>query len=357
MTARSREQIPGLTGIRGFAACWVVAFHFHRLGLMEGVPELFQAFARAGYLGVDLFAILSGFVISLNYADAFARPDRVVTRRYLVARFARIYPLHLAMLLVLALAIWFVPSLSEGGQSRAYQADDFVWNLLLVHGWGLTRTLGWNLPSWTVSAEWLCYLAFPFIALALARVRRGALAAALVPVVIVLAWYALESTGHPRFKAQLGFGLLRIGGEFLAGACLFRAQQLGFGARWPWAALGSVGLGVAIVLASLGGSLGAVLGFAVVVAALARSDGFGRVFGWWPVHALGEISYSIYLVHWVELLIVGHLLAAAGIHLSGGPAMALHSALILGCSVLTYLGVEKPARRVLRARFSGQGSP
>src|ERR1700739_3484083 len=96
----SPEQLASLTPLRGIAAVWVVIFHF--CWYFPAVhPERYTGAVYKGYLAVDMFFVLSGFVITHVYKEGFAR--RVTGRRYrefLKARVARIYPLHITVLLL-----------------------------------------------------------------------------------------------------------------------------------------------------------------------------------------------------------------------------------------------------------------
>ena len=98
-SAKPARQLASLTPLRGIAALWVVLFHFCRY-FPAVHPERYTGAVYKGYLAVDLFFVLSGFVITHVYQEGFAR---AVTgwryRNFLVARVARVYPLHLAVLL------------------------------------------------------------------------------------------------------------------------------------------------------------------------------------------------------------------------------------------------------------------
>src|SRR3954454_8569619 len=93
------RPITPLTSIRGIAAWWVVVYHF-REALPGGVPTAFVAFASQGYLAVDLFFVLSGFVIAFNYFDDFQEFRFSKYISFLGLRISRIYPLHFTMLLL-----------------------------------------------------------------------------------------------------------------------------------------------------------------------------------------------------------------------------------------------------------------
>jgi peptidoglycan/LPS O-acetylase OafA/YrhL len=103
---RERPNIPALTGLRGVAAAWVALFH-----LTVGVPIL-----RHGDLGVDVFFILSGYVLTYVYAGKLA--NSAAYFGFIRARLARIYPLHLVTLCVLALMVVALPDLQSATPCR-----------------------------------------------------------------------------------------------------------------------------------------------------------------------------------------------------------------------------------------------
>lgn len=122
------KHIPALTGIRGIAAIWVVIFHlsqsFHgNLGFNDSTPLI-----STGFLGVDLFFILSGAVMYHVHAKDFDQYRFSAHLQFLKLRLARIYPLHLFCLFLLATALAFLPNFTD-----TYRADSFsLKNFLIV---------------------------------------------------------------------------------------------------------------------------------------------------------------------------------------------------------------------------------
>jgi peptidoglycan/LPS O-acetylase OafA/YrhL len=151
----SPEHLASLTPLRGVAALWVVVFHYcWHLPAIQ--PDRYTGAVYKGYLAVDLFFMLSGFVISHVYHGAFAH--RVTGQRYrdfLKARVARIYPLHLTVLLLFvatavgerAVAFAHGGSLGPIPLVGERSLGAFFANLLMLQGiWA--RELSWNDPAW-----------------------------------------------------------------------------------------------------------------------------------------------------------------------------------------------------------------
>ena len=165
-----------LTGIRLVAAVWVLLYHsqgpLDAIGLLS-MPVL-PDFIRVGRLGVDLFFALSGFILSHTYLSSLGERLKVdKSVKFLWLRLARIYPVHLVMLLVAGFAV-FAQSIVTGEElDRSWLNPwDFIKNLLLIQEWGSDPQRGWNFVAWSLSMEWLAYLIFPFMALVLWRMHK-----------------------------------------------------------------------------------------------------------------------------------------------------------------------------------------
>lgn len=342
--------IGSLTGVRAFAAVWVVLHHL-RLGPGRALdlPAALDAVCGLGYLGVDLFGFLSGFVIAHNYAERLAARDLGTTARYAWIRLVRIAPLHWLALAGMLCARIGLDGFEQRGGERLYAWGDFVQQALLVHGWGFGR-LAWNLPSWTVSSEWLCYLVFPIAAPWIAKVRDGALAIGLAIASFALTAVVLTLAGHADFNATTDAGVWRIAGEFSAGCWLERAFASGFGRgvrweRWTLASIGgAIGFGAFGLVAPL------VACFGVLVLALAHRRGrIARFLSRGPVVLLGDASYAIYILHWPLLRVfawgapVGGLVGADLWRAVAGQLVA-----IVVVAVAVHVWIENPIRRRLR---------
>lgn len=154
-TLRSTEEVRPLTGLRWFAASVVFLYHF---GNPAWFPNWLWRIEHNGLLGVQLFFVLSGYVLTLRYFNL-----QFQFRNYMLSRVARIWPMYLAGLL-----LSFV-YLTQSNQSTPLR-------LIMVHSTGLQAwhpemdfALGLNGPAWTVSVEIFFYVTFPFLLLIFRR--------------------------------------------------------------------------------------------------------------------------------------------------------------------------------------------
>ena len=162
---------------------WVVLFHFHFTAL-PGVAEvvgLLGPLVTAGALGVDLFFVLSGFVIAYTYLDQLGPALRTrVTARFVWARLCRMWPAY--ALVFHLFGIWLVFRSVAGSDGEiAFQsvqpeldAGEYLQQLFMVQLWDDRFFDGssWVGSTWSISAEWLAYLLFPVAALGFFRLRR-----------------------------------------------------------------------------------------------------------------------------------------------------------------------------------------
>lgn len=347
-----RGELLALTGLRGYAALWVLLFHL-RHHLQPLVPQTLYEVCVRGYLGVDLFFVLSGFVIAYRYGGRI--PGRRSYAAYVLRRLGRIYPLHLVTFLILAaVAQWGSSVGVDLGESSYYEVDARVlYNLLLVQAWGVTNEPSWNLPSWSISVEWLAYLAFPLLWLGVARARSVASSLAGVIVIVVglpLVLIALDQDG---LHTTLELRLVRGVPEFVAGMLLFRIDALRGEERqenaWPYLLVAALCFVAAYVLWSDWPFLP---GACLVVYALARAPSTGafasRIPAW-----LGLVSYSIYLLHLPMLKAASRLMESLG---PGWGFVLAYLVAVLVASALSYRLIERPCRTWARKRADALGA-
>jgi peptidoglycan/LPS O-acetylase OafA/YrhL len=171
--------LSNLTALRGIAALLTVVYHVGMwLGVGGGMlAKLDQTkLIEKLYLMVDFFFVLSGFIMCYVYGKDFA--DSVTGakfRRFIGARFARVYPLHVLTLCLMALTFWVsakvglpdLPALTT--ENSIYS---FVTNLFLLHSMNLHGWFTWVHASWSISTEWWMYMIFPFLAAPFFRLSK-----------------------------------------------------------------------------------------------------------------------------------------------------------------------------------------
>ncbi len=349
-----------MTGLRGFAALWVVSLHFITdTNTLLPASAGFNWFLGAGANAVPLFFILSGFILLHTYRARFAVFSWGEYVRFLGLRLARIYPAYLA---TLAAMILLVAGASLAGLPHNANAYPLAWLLpesLMLHAWArlAANFFGWNFPDWSVSAEWFAYLfIFP---LAVWLLKKGSRGGKWLAAGFVVALCGLEAVFRTEWK------LPTVSLLFLAGAWLWelRRQVLAAGKKLPphLDSLGVAGLLVTVWLASRSdgwpAAMGILLAVAILILGLSRADGiFSRLLARRALVFLGEISYSLYLVHGVvqrllKVALPAERFAAAPLALRTGVWLAAGAAVLVAATLL-YYGLEHPARGWLRRRFS-----
>lgn len=349
------QQIPALTSLRFFAAYWVVVHHFSEYA-SDGFNQ-YTGFMLKGYLGVDIFFILSGFILCHVYWDD-GLTGRLDYWNFLTKRLARIYPMHLATMALTGLVLAAATATHLRIDATTAHLGDLGANLLLIHAWGATSALSWNQPSWSISAEWFAYLLFPVMLAAALRCRSRPLVLVAIAVVwLVGSVMASRWAGEGLFHRKENFSILRIAPEFCLGCALYAlGRTVELGAR-ATAALGAA-FGAALLLGAhlRAPDLLLVLCGAALIYLLAESSRNGSL-RWltspWLVY-LGEISYSTYMIHGV--IESGYFPLAAklgGWALDATPVRLLLPALLLVHlgSVAGYAWIERPGRFWVHAKL------
>ncbi|TQN41491.1 peptidoglycan/LPS O-acetylase OafA/YrhL [Blastococcus colisei] len=367
-----RGEIRGLTGLRLVAALWVVAHHYWLfapaqpwLRHLEPVRPLLES----GWLGVDLFFVLSGFVLAHNYVTVLgSRPGVRAAVEFYWARLSRIWPIWMVVLGVVTAGL-VVKQLGAVGAAESVSRIDaptMLRQVLLVQVWdrpdySATGPVG---PGWSLSAEWLAYLFFPVVVLVLYRLRgcRATVLGALALAAVTPFVYGCLALGSHDWRWSW---LVRLAGCFLAGAlvslCVHRIRATVPAGAAERVAAWAAGVAVATMVLVLwwadaveedhGGA--AVLVFPLLVGALALTDGGPARLLSTPVVVLGgRISFALYLVHMAVFEVVWTV-ADVVASLGGGsaPATLLHVvglALPLPVAWTLWRFVEEPARLRMR---------
>lgn len=349
-------NLPQLTAFRFFAAAWVVLFGFWHLLRPEAAFGPVPALVAKGYLGVELFFVLSGFILSHVYASA-VEAGRFRFGAFVWARLARIYPLHLLTLSAMGALAMAAMVMGVATDHPIAPPASLPAHLTLTHAWGVLPGTSWNHPSWSISAEWAAYLAFPLFAAAALRLRgRPALALTLGLAGLFAGYAAFESAaGFPLTRATTHFGWLRIVPPFAYGCLLHLAWRESARATKREAAIASVLFTAMMVTAVLVGAPDAVTvaaGGGVILALAGLAAAGGRTLSSPAWVWLGEVSFALYMVKAPWELAFGNLVKR-GLHLPDGAAWPLWAWVLLLagtliCAAAAHHLVERPARIWMR---------
>jgi peptidoglycan/LPS O-acetylase OafA/YrhL len=354
-------EIPGLTGIRGNLALWVVIYHF-----WPDVPaffhacDLFSPVIAKGDFPLTTFYLFSGIVLAHNYRQIGRSPTRAVVIRFLYKRLARIYPVHFVSLMAVLAMVLVSRSRGWSIEGSGYTSWDFVLNLFLVHTWVPHFSLNWNYPSWSISSEWFAYLFFcPLMILCHRLPSRIVGAVFALSIIGTLAiYYSPKETPYRE--------LLCVVPTFAWGAIFVYAwngkAEADNGGMIATAAHRFAIVPVLLVIATcyvpspyytacLLLSLGMLL--QSLYLAGARPS---RLFDWTPVKYLGEVSYSLYMTHTLAQKVLYQLLPT-GQHVESVLPVRLlllisYIVAIGAATVIMYYLIERPALKFMRPTLS-----
>ena len=365
--------LPCLTGFRGIAAVWVVLFHFGRL---SPLPRFLYCY---GGQTLSSFFILSGIVLAYSYSEAVAA-GAVGWCKFFNLRLARVVPVHVVT--------WLIATVLHLGLAWNYSVEihpfaSWLAGLFCVQIYwpSLGLLYKWNAPSWSISCELFFYALFPFLVPGLGRWLRSKSSAIVtmfcmwffeVVLFLCASWIVVTMirSGHSFLgyrtygEAKMGvlhvFPLLRLG-EFLLGMCIGMAA-LRWGPLLKSARHANLALGFSIAaivgLTQLPGLTSRTAGIqayplfvgflALMLVALMSGRTILTAFlNSRPIVFLGEISYSLYLVHCFFY---------PGQH----PTKVIYALCFLGSLIsatVLYLLVEQPARRAWRKFIKGRPAP
>jgi peptidoglycan/LPS O-acetylase OafA/YrhL len=386
-----------LTGIRFVAAAWVLLYHFQGpLGTIgvTGVP-VFGDVIRVGRLGVDLFFALSGFILTHTYLTRMGpRLQARATLKFWWLRLARIYPVHLVMIVIAALAMLAQARITGAEWKSWFTPEGALAQVLLVQEWGPNPQRGWNFVAWSISMEWLAYLVFPLLVLALwifaRRLPTAILVIGWILALLPLMRYGLDTT-NAYYMHDWG-STIRIATEFTAGAFtyLIIRRFLPESSADPTPLVERIATVLSVMLPLL------VVAGAVFLANLPAAQPPARTLAadaeplppyfhlllvpllvawigalalsrrglarWLATSTLilgGFISYSLYMTHMVWFGLWRVVMDALGI--SGGALYAVGVVVLIGASLviawLMWRIVEEPAREWMRRLIGVRPTP
>ena len=355
---QGRGDIKALTSLRGLAAMAVVLQHFSATAQWN-TDDWIPSIIPHGYMAVDFFFVLSGFIMSYTYLADFQKRGMLAYRPFLWKRIARIFPLGIAVTTVILLlgsvaSIWGEDELfiNTGAREHGLALAALV-NYL--HLQGIFNSLSLNDPSWSVSVELAAYLAFPALAQIISYRNKVFTAAFLVICASVMLKIASISPKYDLGARSTELDLLRCLAEFSFGMLVHRVfksksvwREIGDD-RWTWLTAAICAAGFLLRI-----DLMAAATFPFVVLAFALNRGLpSRVLSSKIPLWLGTISFSIYLVHHMfrrpEAWLIRYYHPDP---LSPAQALtfaALGSLSILPFAALAYYGVERPGRTMLNS--------
>ena len=375
--AKPKARIDPLTSLRFFAALWVVFFHQWLTYYPQTLGSWFyQTIFSKGFLGVDLFFLLSGYILAYVYLKD-SKSDQVDKEFFWRARFARIYPVYtLSFLLEVPFLVIFILSQQDPWAVSLKASGTLLGHLAFLQAWIPPLRWHWNFPSWTLSAEAFFYLLFPYLGVWFWKKteKKSWLVPLFFLYVLMIAPSFVYSTlglncvitewNLPTLVIRF-FPPFRIP-EFLLGMLLLRIQE-GIQPnlqKKPWLPTlllfaGAAGLVLALAgtlywkaLLWYGGEFDPFFMMILLGAALSRGA-VGTYLSWKPLVLLGDASYSIYILkipvaEWWEKFGPNQLTHEAS-------GFWLYVGLLIGSSLLSYRFFETPIRVWIRAKGTLNG--
>jgi peptidoglycan/LPS O-acetylase OafA/YrhL len=370
------KQIGSLTALRGIAATVVVILHFAYSTLPEAgvIISRHTRFFRDGYLFVDLFFMLSGFIMTHVYLDSFQLGvNKTNYWSYLRARFARIYPLHLFTLAVLVGLELFKLSLPNvQAFTKEFNITALVANVFMLQAFDfncpplLWCKSTWNEPAWSISVEFLIYCIFPFLLFALIKTKPKT--DWIVYLVTLLLLLLLIRFTRGTLESIIGIpSIARCGLECLLGILTYKMYQWGKHQQdlnFNWLSIGSTLLVIGLMHKWIRSRVildwVTLPAFSLLILALASATNglISKILNSPPLVYLGTISYSIYMVHWcliefLETFWLAEFHVKFGNAFSPGQcliALGLFTPISLLIAAFTYHFVEVPARKILKPK-------
>lgn len=373
-TPAPKQAINSLTGIRIILAFLLFLYHLQLYVLKFLFPDVAYHITvpfNHTAVGVDMFFILSGFIIAYNYFDTFAEASAPHYKIFIIHRLARIYPDHLFTTLLLAVVFLLNLGLAQWSGSGAANAvfmtqpyvdvslSKFLQSVFLVQGWTLPTTISWNAVSWSVSCEWLVYLLFPLIVALVKPFSNSVLKLGIVFWVVYLLGL-VAGFFSVRWQGLSLLGIIRVIPEFIMGVVVYHLYRNSSAADMarrysPWLVYPLL----LLALASLyfrASFLWLVPFFAWLVLALTRGQIALSFLSSKPFLYGGVISYAFYLCHGAVLVLLVVFFSPEQFSDSSVLVRLLYIAGFLFASlaltIAVYHGVEEPCRRYIVRRFA-----
>lgn len=348
----NKSQIVYLTVLRGIASLWVGLHHaiisFKHMNTHS--LKILSVIAYKGWLGVDLFFILSGFILAYAYQNKVLTFNWQHLWDFFVNRLIRILPVHFFVMLTFGGIVAFLIKVKIFKDvSEQFTLNNFLEQFFLLHGIGLFFPQGWNVPTWSISSELLAYSLFPLFFLVAVRINSiwkeiSSLIFIFVGTVI-LGWFLNNGT---KFMLDYHLTSVRVLSEFLMGILLYRlyirVKKHSLFLLPAILALCCLILQPFFITNSFYDFLYLIY-FLVIIFCLALVPRVHKI----PFFCyLGEISYSFYLIHSITIIGLNQLLIKASITtIHPLIILALFFALSLSAATILYEYVEVPAKKIL----------
>ncbi len=381
----TKPYLHNLTSLRGIAAILVAVLHFHFFVTPVATSHMAHIVDKF-YLMVDLFFILSGFIMCYVYESHFK--DSIVKVRYknfIIARLARIYPLH--VLTICAEVLIFLCLISKIGydnlgpfKQHLYRLDGIPVQLAFLQTVGIYNFDTWNAPAWSLNAEWWAYVLFPFLFIAFKKLKG---AKQFLPIIIaLLGWILIEfvlSAKEPFMDFPLNpnkrtldvnwhYGTVRGIVGFICGMGIWLVfEKLKFksilGNGWVL-----IVLGILAFSSMMYGWFDVITVFLFAIIILVSAYGSKRIDKFYSIamlKKLGDWSFSIYIWHMVLIHIILIPFTNIGskpkkefqLFTEELPSVFLLLAFLTITSVIGWLSfkyIETPTRQWIKRKFSSQ---
>jgi peptidoglycan/LPS O-acetylase OafA/YrhL len=384
------SYLTNLTPMRGIAALLTVIFHIDLfLGNSLVHPDVSKILHRM-YLMVDFFFILSGFIMCYVYGDRFnEKVTKKDFRKFTMARFSRVYPLHFTTL-KFTIFIFFLAAKLGIPKNPILQVDNntfsIITNLLLLHSMNFHNWFTWVHASWSISTEWWAYMIFPFLVAPFFRLRSGGRALVcllcfvgyacimflIIPIVTVPPEisFVKESISEFTINVAYQYGFIRCICGFILGMMMHHAFIAGWGKKIlsnGW----TMGLLAICAFTCMHFNLPDIITVAffpfLLLCGAYGNKSINRIFLTKPFQRIGDWSFSIYLVHQPLLFLILNTFlylnpVKPGDHqqdqsppglLVSWTICLVFIAITLLVSFLTFRFVENPARRWLNLKAAG----
>jgi len=352
------DYLSAFTGLRFCLAIWVILHHLCNKGMMldawasAALPGPVLSLIHSGYLAVQTFFVLSGFVLTRTYAPTVW--NRRTLGRFATARFARVYPVYFLSLIVVSPFI--IEMLLQPVWTPGQRAGLVTTYLLMLQGWMGSLKVGWNTPAWSLSCEFVFYLCFPLLFTVLRNARWKAISVALTVAVVTPTF--LDHAGVP--WSWKPFYYLP---DFLAGIAAARVFSLvehsrAWRKRGYWLYIPALVLGGWLIVHphTVDGSMADLSSFlrplnvALLVGFAIGGGWLARLLSTGAADLLGKASYSMYILHIPILWWTGRYLVHGKWHPSRPVAGVVYLTLVVVASALVYSWLEAPASVWIRAR-------